>query len=50
VPEPRAHGAIRFGLGRFNTKEEVDSTLEILVESVKVLRGRSPLYKSRKEV
>jgi cysteine desulfurase len=41
-----AHASIRFGLGRFNTFEEVDYTVERVVEEVKRLRELSPLYKA----
>jgi cysteine desulfurase len=48
VPDELAHTAIRFGLGRFNTEEEVDYTVGRVVEEVKRLRAMSPLYKARK--
>jgi cysteine desulfurase len=37
-----AHGSIRFSLGRDNTEEEVDYTLEALREAVETLRKISP--------
>ncbi|MFQ5670540.1 MAG: cysteine desulfurase family protein [Acidobacteriota bacterium] len=37
-----ARGAIRFGLGRFNTEEEVDRAVEIVVQAVTRLRDLSP--------
>jgi cysteine desulfurase len=43
-----AHASIRFGLGRFNTIEEVDYTIERIVEEVSRLRELSPLYKAQK--
>ncbi|MBI2900615.1 MAG: IscS subfamily cysteine desulfurase [Planctomycetes bacterium] len=46
LPEPLAHAAIRFGIGRFNTEREIDITLDLLVKAVKGLRERSPLYRS----
>ena len=39
-----AHSSIRFGIGRFNTMEEIDYTAEHLVTGVKKLREMSPLY------
>jgi cysteine desulfurase len=40
----QAHSSIRFGLGRFNTEEEVDYVAERLVDVVKKLRELSPEY------
>lgn len=42
VPDTRAHGSIRFGLGRFTTEEEVDRAARLVVEGVRRLRGTSP--------
>lgn len=44
IPEALAHSSIRFGLGRFNTEEEVDYALRRVVEEVTRLRALSPLY------
>jgi cysteine desulfurase len=44
-----AHSSIRFGLGRFNTEEEVDYVGDKLVEVVQKLRELSPLYEMVKE-
>jgi len=44
VPEELAHTSIRFGLGRFNTEEEVDYAIRRVVEEVTRLRALSPLY------
>ncbi len=47
VPEDLAHTSIRFGLGRFNTEDEVDFTIERVVEEVRRLRALSPVYKAK---
>ncbi len=44
-----AHSSIRFGLGRFNTKEEVDYVADKLIDTVLKLRELSPLYEMVKE-
>jgi cysteine desulfurase len=44
VEEELAHTSIRFGLGRFNTEEEVDFVIDLVVNKVKKLRELSPLY------
>ena len=49
VSEDLAHSSIRFGLGRFNTEEEVDHVIRLVVEKVKKLREMSPLYEMVKE-
>ena len=49
VGEDLAHTSIRFGLGRFNTEEEVDYVIDRMVETVVRLRDLSPLYEMAKE-
>jgi cysteine desulfurase len=49
VEEEMAHSSIRFGLGRFNTEEEVDYVARLVVEKVKKLREMSPLYEMVQE-
>jgi cysteine desulfurase len=44
-----AHSSIRFGLGRWTTKEEVDYVVEKLTSVVRRLREMSPLYEMVKE-
>ncbi|MDP2606756.1 MAG: IscS subfamily cysteine desulfurase [Deltaproteobacteria bacterium] len=48
VPDELAHTSIRFGLGRFNTEDEVDFTIKRVVEEVRRLRALSPVYKTMK--
>jgi cysteine desulfurase len=49
VGEDLAHTSIRFGIGRFNTEEEVDYVVARVVETVNRLRQLSPLYEMAKE-
>jgi cysteine desulfurase len=44
-----AHSSIRFGLGRFNTRAEVDYVADKLIDVVLKLRELSPLYEMVKE-
>jgi cysteine desulfurase len=44
-----AHSSIRFGLGRFNTKAEVDYVSDKIIHVVQHLRELSPLYEMVKE-
>jgi cysteine desulfurase len=44
VADDRSLSSIRFGLGRFNTEEEVDYAAACAIEAVKNLRELSPLY------
>jgi cysteine desulfurase len=49
VGDELAHSSIRFGLGRFNTEEEVDYVADLMVEKVKRLRELSPLWEMHQE-
>ncbi len=49
VGEDLAHTSIRFGIGRFNTEEEVDYVANRVIETVRRLRDLSPLYEMAKE-
>jgi len=49
VGDDLAHTSIRFGLGRFNTEEEVDYVAGRVIEVVRKLRELSPLYEMAKE-
>src|ERR1700742_2310398 len=44
-----AHSSIRFGLGRFNTKAEVDYVSDKIIDVVSNLRELSPLYEMVRE-
>jgi len=49
VGDELAHSSIRFGLGRFNTEEEVDYVADLVVEKVRRLRELSPLWEMHEE-
>ena len=49
IPEELAQSPIRFGLGRFNTQEEVDYVISRLVEAVKSLRELTSGRKSEEQ-
>jgi cysteine desulfurase len=42
----QSHGSMKFTLSRYNTKEEIDYTVEKLAEITATLRERSPLYQA----
>jgi cysteine desulfurase len=48
VGDELAHSSIRFGLGRFNTEEEVDFVIDDVARAVEHLRSMSPLYEMAK--
>jgi cysteine desulfurase len=49
VTDERAHGSLRFSLGRFNTEDQLEYTADRLVETIHRLREMSPLYEMAKE-
>lgn len=49
VGEELAHSSIRFGIGRFTTREEVDYAADAVVKAVKRLREMSPLFELAQE-
>jgi cysteine desulfurase len=46
VSDQLSHSSIRFGLGRFNTEEEVAYVADRVIETVRRLRELSPLFES----
>ena len=49
VPAEFAHGTLRFSLSKYTTKEEIDYTIEALVEIIGKLRELSPLWRTFKD-
>jgi cysteine desulfurase len=49
IGDDLAHSSIRFGIGRFNTEEEVDFVADLVTRKVQRLRDMSPLYEMHKE-
>ncbi len=49
LDDENAHSSIRFGLGRFNTAEEVDYVAELVGRAVAKLRDLSPLWEMHQE-
>jgi cysteine desulfurase len=44
VPKELANSSVRFTIGKYNTKEDIDYTVEALKECVEELRKLSPLF------
>ncbi|USS94129.1 IscS subfamily cysteine desulfurase [Buchnera aphidicola] len=44
-----AHSSIRFSIGRFTTKKEIEFTIKLIQKSVKKLRNLSPLWEMFQE-
>ena len=49
IPAEYAHGTLRFSLSKYTTKEEIDYTIEVLVEIIGKLRELSPLWRTFKD-
>ena len=49
VGDELAHSSLRFGIGRFNTEEEIDYVVNRVIAEVDRLREMSPLYELAKE-
>jgi cysteine desulfurase len=48
VPYPVAQGSIRFSVGRFNTEEEIETTLSVLPDIIAKLAAMSPYQEELK--
>ncbi|WP_425361312.1 IscS subfamily cysteine desulfurase [Candidatus Tisiphia endosymbiont of Ceraclea dissimilis] len=49
VDEEMAHTSIRFGIGRFTTKKEIDYAVELIKSKINKLRELSPLWEMVQE-
>jgi cysteine desulfurase len=49
IGDDLAHSSIRFGIGRFNTEEEIDYVADLVIGKVNRLRDMSPLYEMFKD-
>lgn len=49
VDEELAHTSIRFGIGRFTTREEVDYAVKLITSKINSLRDLSPLWEMVQE-
>jgi len=49
VDEETAHTSIRFGIGRFTTKEEIDYAAKLIISKINNLRELSPLWEMVQE-
>ncbi len=49
IGDDLAHSSLRFGLGRFNTEDEVDRVADLVVRSANRLRELSPLWEMVQE-
>lgn len=49
VGEDLAHTSLRFGIGRFTTKREIDFAVDLFKDRVGILRELSPLWEMEQE-
>ena len=49
VSDERADASIRFGLGRFNTDEDVQRVADVVVREVRRLRETSELWRMKQD-
>jgi cysteine desulfurase len=47
VEDAMAHASIRFGIGRFNSEDEIDYAARRVIEEVFRLREISPIYRRK---
>ena len=45
--EDRIHTSVRFGIGRFNTDEEITFAIDYVIKTVKKMRESSPIHHTR---
>lgn len=50
ISEDLAHGSLRFGVGRFNTEEEIDYVAAEVVVQVERLRALNPLFQASERI
>ncbi|MEM9692450.1 MAG: aminotransferase class V-fold PLP-dependent enzyme, partial [Myxococcota bacterium] len=49
VSDDAAHSSLRFGVGRFNSEEEIDYVADLVIDKVRKLRDLSPLWEMHQE-
>eukprot|EP01087_Luapelamoeba_hula_P019256 TRINITY_DN6358_c0_g1_i1.p1 TRINITY_DN6358_c0_g1~~TRINITY_DN6358_c0_g1_i1.p1 ORF type:complete len:498 (+),score=86.51 TRINITY_DN6358_c0_g1_i1:82-1575(+) len=49
VSDDMAHTSLRFGIGRFTTEKEIDTTVDLCVSHIKRLRAMSPLWEMKQD-
>ncbi len=49
VSDEMAHTSIRFGIGRFTTRDEVEYAAELVISKIDYLRELSPLWEMMQE-
>ena len=49
LSEDMAYSSVRFSLGRYTTREEIDRTIKLVQEGVKRLRASSPIWEMFKD-
>ena len=49
LDDENAHSSIRFGIGRFNTEEEIDYVADLVIDAVARLRELSPLWEMHQD-